>query len=126
MPPTAAPGDRHVAGGDATDRAADGSAPDPDPDAAPSLETTVHDGETPAAVCEYCGRPFGDAEAHDLHVGDVHADACSTAERDAYEAAREAERDELFYFHLRVVAALGVLYAFTVLLYMLALGSDLI
>lgn len=86
-------------------------------------ETEVRADETVAATCPHCGRPFADREARDLHVGDCHADAWSAAERDAYEVARDAERDALFYFHLRVVAALGVLYAVTVLLYMAALGG---
>ncbi|AZH27127.1 DNA-binding protein [Haloplanus aerogenes] len=81
---------------------------------------------TVAATCPYCGRPFASTDARDLHVGEVHGAACSAAERADYEAAHEAERDALFYYHLRVVAALGVLYALTVLLYMVALGSDLL
>ncbi|WP_336036606.1 DUF7410 domain-containing protein [Halobacterium yunchengense] len=93
-------------------------------DAVASLETVVRDGEDPVAVCPHCGRPFADSEARDLHVGDVHAADCTAAEREAYEDARAAERDDLFYFHLRVVAALAVLYTVTVLLYMVALGSD--
>ncbi|WP_251341693.1 DUF7410 domain-containing protein [Haloplanus halophilus] len=92
-------------------------------DAHAAPETAVRDDETVAAVCPYCRRPFAEREAHDLHLGERHADACSAAERDAYDAAREAERDALFYYHLRVVAALGVLYAVTVLLYMVALGG---
>jgi hypothetical protein len=94
--------------------------------AAASLETDVRADESVVATCPHCGRPFADAEARDLHVGEHHGDACSASERDAYEAARDAERDALFYFHLRVVAALGVLYAVTVLLYMIALGSDVL
>jgi hypothetical protein len=86
-------------------------------------ETAVRADETVAAVCPYCRRPFAEREAHDLHVGERHAEACSAVERDAYAAAREAERDALFYFHLRVVAAIGVLYTITVLLYMIALGG---
>lgn len=81
---------------------------------------------TVAEWCPHCGRPFASAAARDLHVGEAHESACSAAERDAYEAAHDAERADLFYYHLRVVAALGVLYALTVLLYMVALGSDLL
>lgn len=92
----------------------------------PAVETTVRDGEDAAAVCRHCGRPFGDAEARDLHVGETHSDALSEAEQEAYEEAREAEADTLFYFHLRVVAALAVLYTVVVLLYMVALSSNLI
>jgi len=92
--------------------------------AASTLETDVPPDATVAATCSHCGRPFASTAARDLHVGEVHEPACSAAERADYEAARDAERDTLFYYHLRVVAALGVLYALTVLLYMVALGSD--
>lgn len=101
--------------GDATDRAASVAA-----------ETTVRETEDAAAVCPHCGRPFAEAEARDLHVGENHAEELTEAERDAFEAAREAEDDDLFYFHLRVVAALAVLYTVVVLLYMVALSSNLI
>ncbi|MFB6101007.1 MAG: DNA-binding protein [Haloplanus sp.] len=98
-----------------------------DPDAAvPVVETAVPPDATVAGICPYCGRPFASTDARNLHVGEVHGTACSAAERAVYEAARDAERDDLFYYHLRVVAALGVLYALTVLLYMVALGSDLL
>lgn len=89
-------------------------------------ETVVHDDEAVEARCPHCDRPFGDERARDLHVGEVHAADCSEAERAAYEAARDEERDDLFYFHLRVVAALGVLYGLLVLLYMIALGSGIL
>lgn len=89
-------------------------------------ETVVRDGEAVAARCPHCDRPFDDERARDLHVGEVHAADCSEAEWDAYEVARAEERDDLFYFHLRVVAALGVLYGFLVLLYMIALGSGIL
>jgi len=46
-------------------------------------------------------------------------------EAGAYEAAREEEDDELFFFHIRVVVALGVLYAVGIVLYMVALGSNI-
>lgn len=106
----------------------------PQSDAAPSptlepvdhLETAVGDGASPAATCTYCGRPFASADAHDLHVGERHADVCTEAERTAAEAAAESERDDLFYFHLRVVAAIAALYTVVVLLYMIALGSGLL
>jgi hypothetical protein len=88
-----------------------------------SPETVVRADETVAAVCPYCDRPFAAASARDLHVGEVHDAVRSPAETEAYERAREAERDDLFYYHLRVVAALGVVYAVTVLAYMMALGG---
>ncbi|WP_323675514.1 hypothetical protein [Halorubellus sp. PRR65] len=87
------------------------------------LETLVRDGESVAGTCPYCDRPFATRAALDLHVGDVHADACSASEREAYADALAAEEDELFYFHLRVVAGLAALYTVLVLVYMVALGS---
>lgn len=109
---------RHATDSDGRD---DGEHP-----AVPTLETDVPPNATVAGTCPYCGRPFASAAARDLHVGEAHDAACSAAERADYEAARESERDTLFYYHLRVVAALGVLYALTVLLYMVVLGSDLL
>lgn len=90
---------------------------------ASDLETAVPDGEPVTARCPYCDQPFPDQQAHDLHVGEVHSAVCTDAERAAHEAASEAEQDDLFYFHIKVVAALGVLYAALVLVYMVALGS---
>lgn len=90
------------------------------------FETRVDEGDGPAATCAHCGRPFPTGDAHDLHVGERHADACTPAEREAYAVAREAEDDELFYFHLRVVAALAGLYTVLVLAYMVALGSGIL
>jgi hypothetical protein len=81
-------------------------------------ETAVPPGETPAARCRHCGRPFPDEEAWALHVGEVHPDALDDAERDAYETADAAERDELFVYHMKVVVALGLLYSVAVLGYM--------
>jgi hypothetical protein len=92
----------------------------------PTPETAVPPDATVAGSCPYCGRPFASTAARDLHVGEAHAAACSATERGDYETARDAERDALFYYHLRVVAALGVLYALTVLLYMVVLGSGLL
>lgn len=80
-------------------------------------ETAVPDGETPAARCPYCDRPFRTERLRALHVGEVHADVCTDTERGAYDEAYEAESDELFVFHLKVMAALvlltfGLVYAY--------------
>lgn len=91
-----------------------------------ALETSARPGEEPAATCAYCGRPFASTDAHALHVGDRHATVCTDEERAAADAADERERDDLFYFHLRVVAAIAALYTVVVLLYMIALGSGLL
>lgn len=92
----------------------------------PDPEFDVPRDRQPAATCPYCDRPFTAERARALHVGEVHADACTGTERGAYEAAREDERDDLFYFHLKAVATLGAVYAVTVVLYMMALGSGLL
>lgn len=84
-------------------------------------ETAVPPGEEPE-VCPYCERPFRTAEGLALHVGERHPEVQTEAERAAHESAREAEGDELFMYHLRVIAALGVLYAVLVLLYMIVLA----
>jgi hypothetical protein len=91
-----------------------------DPGADPP-ETTVPPDEDPE-VCPYCDRAFRAADTLALHVGERHADVQSEAERAAHESAREAEGDDLFMYHLRVIAALGVLYAVLVLLYMIVLA----
>jgi hypothetical protein len=92
--------------------------PDPDVD--------VPADETPAAECRHCGRPFDSERARDLHVGKRHAEVATEAETDAYEMAAETERDELFLYHVKVVVALGVIYAIIVLVYMAALGSGFV
>lgn len=92
--------------------------PDPDHDVPADAD--------PAATCDHCGRPFAADRAHALHVGEVHPDACTDAEREAYEAALDEEREDLFYFHLKAVATLGAVYAVTIVLYMVALGSGLL
>jgi hypothetical protein len=86
-------------------------------------EAEVPADEKPATECPYCGRPFRDGAAKWLHVGEVHPDDCTEAEWDDYETARDDERNDLFYFHMRVVMALGGIYAVTVLVFMIALGS---
>ncbi|WP_254545930.1 DUF7410 domain-containing protein [Halomarina pelagica] len=77
----------------------------PDP-----IPTRVPDGE-PAVRCPYCGRPFPRERLRTLHVGERHADASTDGERAAAETAAEAEADDLFVYHLKVIAAI-VLVAF--------------
>jgi hypothetical protein len=88
-----------------------------------AIETVVPPGETPAAECPYCGRPFRDETLCPLLVGGRHGDRCTPAEHAAYEAARDDEGDELFMYHMRVIGALGVGYALLVLVYMVVLAS---
>ncbi len=91
----------------------------------PTPETEVPPGDHPAAWCPHCDRPFRGTRLRNLHVGETHADACSDEELAAYEAAREAERDDLFTYHFRVVMTLGVTYAIMVLVLMVLLGGKI-
>jgi len=86
----------------------------------PDVETDL-DGVDEVYRCPRCDRPFRRERQRDLHLGEAHEDL-SEAEQDAYEAASEAESDELFFFHLKIVVALGVLYSSTVLLYTAIIG----
>jgi hypothetical protein len=74
------------------------------------IDVTLPDGETPAAECPYCGRPFQTERLRALHVGERHPEECTDDERAEFEAAREAESDDLFIYHLKVIAALVVLF----------------
>ena len=90
---------------------------------ATGVPTSVPPGEQPAGRCDRCGRPFVEERALALHRGEVH-DSLTDDERAAYEAARDEEADDLFFFHIRVVVALGVMYAMGVVLYMVVLGNN--
>jgi uncharacterized C2H2 Zn-finger protein len=81
------------------------------------LEIRVPEDEAPPR-CPYCGRPFRTERLRALHVGDAHDRDCTDDQRLAYEEAQEAEREDLFVFHLKVVAALVALYAFFFLTYL--------
>lgn len=73
-------------------------------------EMHVPDDETPPR-CPECGRPFRTERLLALHLGDIHSDACTDDQLEAYEEACEAEREDLFIYHLKVVAGLVALYA---------------
>jgi len=85
-------------------------------------ETRVPDGETPAATCPYCDRPFSERRLRNLHVGSAHDDITDD-EGAAYEAARDDEGDDLFVYHLMVIGALVAVYAALVILYMIVLAQ---
>jgi len=70
----------------------------------------VRPGETPAERCPYCERPFRTERLYALHLGERHPEQCTEAQAAAYEDAREAEGDELFIYHLKVTAALVILF----------------
>lgn len=78
------------------------------PETALPEEESASDGAR-GAPCPYCGRPFVTDRQRDLHVGERHDP--TPAEGRAYESARSDESDELFRLHLKVVFALGLLYA---------------
>lgn len=87
---------------------------DPDIDVPPD--------EEPDATCPYCDRPFTRDAFRDLHLGEVHGEDLTDAEREAHAAAVDAEDEELFMYHLRIVAGIAVIYAVFVLVYMVVLG----
>lgn len=73
-------------------------------------EFAVPDGEQPPARCPHCDRPFRSEELYVLHLGEVHPEECTPAEREAYEEAYDAESHDLFTFHAKVVVALTLLF----------------
>lgn len=77
------------------------------------FETDVPPDETPTH-CPYCGCPFATERLCTLHLGDSHRDEWTETEREAFEDAYETESDELFVYHLKVIAALVfVFFAFS-------------
>lgn len=62
------------------------------------------------ASCEHCGERFPSERLRDLHRGLDHYAALDADERAAYEAASEAETEDLRSFRLRALAALVLLY----------------
>lgn len=84
-------------------------------------ETVVPPDENPPR-CSRCDRPFTTERARNLHLGTRHEDL-TEREQEAYRAARDDEGDELFLYHLKVIAALGGFYAIFVLVYMVVLSG---
>jgi len=76
----------------------------------PGPNVAVPEGEQPAARCRHCERPFKNERLYALHLGEVHPDACSDAERERYEAIYDEENHDLFTFHVKVVVTLLVTY----------------
>lgn len=74
-----------------------------------AMETDVPADASPAE-CPYCDRAFPEEEYLTLHVGLDHADECTTAEREAFEAAQEDERDALRRFQVQALGLLVLLY----------------
>jgi hypothetical protein len=74
-------------------------------------EIAVPEGEAPATRCPYCGRPFARRRHGVLHVVEAHPERATETEREAYDAVHDEESDDLFVYHLKVMFALGALYA---------------
>jgi hypothetical protein len=60
--------------------------------------------------CPHCEAPFTDEELLALHRGLAHEGALTADERDAFEAAYEAENEDIRRFRLKALALLVVLY----------------
>ena len=90
---------------------------DADADPGTEIDWDVPSDETPVR-CPRCERPFRTEQYRDLHLAEHGLDSLSDLEREAYRAALDAEDDDLFVFHLKVVAALSILYTVLVLAYM--------
>jgi hypothetical protein len=74
-------------------------------------DTAVPPDETPVMTCPYCGRPFARERHGVLHVVEAHPDRATEHERERYDAVSEEESNDLFIYHLKVMFALGALYA---------------
>jgi hypothetical protein len=88
----------------------------------PTPETEVAETEAVAGRCPHCDRPFREEVLRDLHVGEVHHEDATDAERVAYEAALEEERDALFLYQLKVTVVLGLTYSTMAMLLLFLLG----
>ncbi|MFB6219804.1 MAG: DNA-binding protein [Halolamina sp.] len=86
-------------------------------------ETRINSNSEEAVECPHCGRPFTDDRPLALHVGETHRGTLDSAEEERYESAREAEDEDLFIFHLKMVVVLGILYAAVVLGYMITIQT---
>lgn len=62
-----------------------------------------------AEHCPYCGHPFATDHLLSLHLGEVHADSLTEQEQERYAAADDQESDDLFLFHIKVLAVLTLI-----------------
>lgn len=89
---------------DPTPTATDATATDPTATTTTGrIPTDVPDGAA-SEPCPYCERPLPTERLWALHLGERHADRLTPDERAAVEEAEEAEIDDLFVYHLKVVA----------------------
>jgi len=70
-----------------------------------------------ASECPYCDRRFARAAWRDLHLGLEHAERLDDGERAAYEAAHDAEAEEIRMFQLKALAVLVLVYFGFLLVY---------
>jgi len=70
--------------------------------------TAVPPGTDPSR-CPYCDRPFPSDRRRTLHLGDAHAAELTDEQAEAVAAVRDEEADDLFVYHLKVVAAIVLL-----------------
>lgn len=86
------------------------------------IPTDVPPEESEPLRCPYCDRPFARDRLRDLHVGESHSQAMSEPEMNRYEDAVDAESDELFILHLKVIAALTLTFFAIAYLYVFVLS----
>ena len=75
------------------------------------------DGAVGAFECPYCDRRFAREAWRDLHLGLEHAGRLDAGERAAYEAAHDAEAEEIRMFRLKALAVLVLVYFGFLLVY---------
>lgn len=74
----------------------------------PTTETSF-DVDGDAERCPYCGRPFVTDHLLTLHLGEEHPASMTEAEAERYAAADDQESDDLFIFHIKVLALLTLI-----------------
>ena len=60
--------------------------------------------------CPYCDRRFARESYRDLHLGQEHEGRLGASEREAYEAAHDAEAEAIRLFRLKALAVLVLVY----------------
>ena len=80
-----------------------------------SSDAEASDAET--FDCPYCDRRFAREEYRDLHRGQEHGSRLDDAEREAYEAAHDAETEQIRLFRLKALAVLVLVYFGFLLVY---------
>ena len=83
------------------------------------LEYDVPASERPLQ-CPYCERPFRTEQYRTFHLGRVHPEECTDAERQAFEAQADTEETALFTFHLKAAVSVFLTYFMFTFLYALA------